>query len=131
MKKAAVLVMAAFYLLLTTGMFVCILHCSAERLGKTPVMAMAKMPGHEHHKKCAHGDDCGCCKKHGEYVVKENIKPGVDYQFSLIAAIVAYPASPAFFAPKPRLINYAWADVKGPPGRSGKSLSIQLHSLQI
>lgn len=129
MKKAAVFGMAAFYLLLTTGMFVCMVHCAAEGLVKKPAMAMEH--NHQPKKQCARGSDCGCCKQHGEYVVKENLKPGFDYQFSPIATLVAYAVPEGFFTPKRQPTNYSWTDIKAPPGKSGKTISIQLRSLQI
>jgi bacterioferritin-associated ferredoxin len=131
MKKAAVFGMAAFYLLLTTGMFVCIVHCAAESLVKKPAMVMEHSQGHQSKKHCTHGSDCGCCKQHGEYVVKENLKPGFDYQFSPVAVLAAFAIPEKLFTPKQQLINYSWADVKAPPGKSGKAISIQLRSLQI
>ena len=129
MKKAAVFSMAAFYLLLTTGMFVCMVHCAAQSLVKKPAMVMGR--SHQPKKACSHGSDCGCCKQHGEYVVKENLKPGFDYQFSATAVLVAYAIPQGLFTPKQQLTNYSWADCKAPPGKSGKALSIQLRSLQI
>jgi len=129
MKRAAVFSMAAFYLLLTTGMFVCIVHCAAESMVKKPAMAMEH--SHQSKKQCSHGSDCGCCKQHGEYVVKENLKPGFDYQFSPTAVLIAFAVPEGLFTTKQQLTNYCWADTKAPPGKSGKALSIQLRSLQI
>lgn len=129
MKKVAVFSMAAFYLLLTTGMFVCMVHCAAQSLVKKPAMVMEHR--HQPKKHCAHGSDCGCCKQHGEYVVKENLKPGFDYQFSPTAVLAPYAIPQGLFTPKQQLTNYSWTDIKAPPGKSGKALSIQLRSLQI
>lgn len=133
MKKTAILSMAAFYLLLTTGMFVCIVHCAAEIMTEKSPMQMghAKANEHQHKKHCTGGGDCGCCKKHGEYVIKENLKPGFDYQFSQIAVLVNYPILTGWGVHKLVVSNYTWTDSKAPPGKSGKALSIQLRSLQI
>jgi bacterioferritin-associated ferredoxin len=131
MKKAAIIGMATFYLLLTTGMFVCIVHCAAENLTSKPVMAMGHTHGHQHKKKCTGGSDCGCCKKHGEYVVKENLKPGSDLQFSPVAVLVGYTIPDGLFTLRAPVTNYTWTDSKAPPGKSGKLLSIQFRTLQI
>src|ERR1700741_4573839 len=120
MKKAAIFGMAAFYLLLTTGMFVCIVHCAAESMVKRPAMAVEH--SHQSKKRCSHGSDCGCCKQHGEYVVKENLKPGFDYQFSPAAVLVAFAVPEGIFTPKQRLTNYCWTDSKAPPSKSGKAI---------
>jgi hypothetical protein len=128
MKKAAVIVMAAFYLLLTTGMFVCILHCTANVFVSKPLMVMDNAPSSK--KECTK-HNCDCCKKHGEYVIKENLKPAPIAQFSPVAVLITYATPQGRFTPKQRLTNYAWAHIKAPPGISGKAKSIQLRSLQI
>jgi len=130
MKKAAIFSMAAFYLLLTTGMFVCIVHCAAESMVKKPAMAMAHNHSHQS-KKHRNSSGCDCCKQHGAYVVKENLKPGFDYQFSPTAVLIAFAVPEGLFTTKQQLTNYCWADTKAPPGKSGRALSIQLRSLQI
>lgn len=83
MKKAAILTIATFYLLLTTGMYVCILHCTAECFVQ-PKIAMHddsdKAHEGEEHKPCKNKDACDCCKKHGTYAIKENIKPEANLQ---------------------------------------------------
>jgi hypothetical protein len=129
MKKAAIIGMATFYLLLTTGMFVCMVHCAAESLTSKPAMAMGH--GNKHKKQCAGGSDCDCCKKHGEYVVKENLKPGSDLQFSTVAVLLGHTIPAGLFTPRARLTNYTWTDSKAPPGKSGKLISIQFRTLQI
>jgi bacterioferritin-associated ferredoxin len=131
MKKAAVFSMAAFYLLLTTGMFVCIVHCAAESMVKKPAMAMAHNHDHQPKKHCGNGSGCDCCKQHGAYVVKENLKPGFNYQFSPTAVLIAFAVPEGLFTTKQQVTNYCWTDTKAPPGKSGKALSIQLRSLQI
>jgi ABC-type nickel/cobalt efflux system permease component RcnA len=134
MKRAAVLSIAAFYLLLTTGMFVCLVHCTGESLmgNKMTMQAMDHKAAHHHHKHGAKSDDCDCCKKHGNYVIKENIKPvGVDTQ-SPVVAIVTRP-----FQSIPAVTNYIVLNTfklslgKAPPGLSGKAIAIQQCSLQI
>lgn len=73
MKKIGALCFAAFYLMLTTGLFVCLLHC---------VMAsgfsMEDMAVHQESKVVTGtvvlDKDCDCCEHHGEYTVKENAK---------------------------------------------------------
>lgn len=135
MKKAAILSIAAFYLLLTTGMFVCLIHCAGESIFQ-PKMAMQAMNhDDDHHGKHQHNTkdkDCDCCKKHGNYVIKENIKPAaVDFQgpqLAIISPLFTYTATAACFssASLPEL-KYG----KAPPGLSGKFISIKLRSLQI
>jgi hypothetical protein len=135
MKRAAILSIAAFYLLLTTGMFVCILHCAGESFFQ-PKMAMQTM-NHDaahskQHKHTCKDKDCDCCNKHGNYVIKENIKPTlIDVQAPLVAVL------PRQFNYTPVAVTYPMVNVlslqygKAPPGVSGKTISIQLRSLQI
>ena len=134
MKRAAIIGMGAFYLLLTTWMFVCIVHCAAANLFKKPAMSMANARADKenlHKKHCADSKNCGCCKKHGEYTIKENIKPAFDYQFSPVAVLVNYTITPGYLLRKPIGNNFAWTERKAPPGKSGKEISIKFCSLQI
>ncbi len=135
MKRAAVLSIAAFYLLLTTGMFVCLVHCTGESLmgNKMAMQAMDhKAAHHHHHKHSSKNDDCDCCKKHGNYVIKENIKPvGVDAQ-SPSLAIISQPFQSISTATQYVVLNtFKLSLGKAPPGLSGKAIAIQQRSLQI
>ena len=135
MKRVAVLSIAAFYLLLTTGMFVCLVHCTGQSLmgNKMAMQAMDhKVAQHHHHKHNTKSDDCDCCKKHGNYVIKENIKPAsVDAQ-APVMAIITRP-----FQTIPAATHYIFLNTfklslgNAPPGLSGKAIAIQQCSLQI
>ena len=135
MKKAAIFSITAFYLLLTTGMFVCVMHCAAEKLFEKPgmQMQMAGSNGSTHQSKhCTYGDDCGCCKNHGSYAVRENLKPGYDLSFAQSVIAVQPVQLPEFLLSSPVYISdHLWQDVNAPPGKSGKSLAIQYRSLLI
>lgn len=127
MKKAAAITLAAFYLLLTTGMFVCIVHCTAQHFIR-PKMAMHS--GHSH-RGCKGGKGCSCCDKHGSYAVKENIKPAMEF-YSFQAAALTHPQ--AYVTPSilyPVIHNLIREDSNGPPGVSGKDISIRFRSLLI
>lgn len=107
MRKVSAVSLAAFYLLLTTGIYVCLLHCTAEYfLGSSVVMAdhdddhddhdeSAALPldqthsnpaSHHTEKKPCKGGDCDCCNKHGSYAVKENLSTSVDFNLIAIAS---------------------------------------------
>src|SRR4051812_4092539 len=107
MRKTGAIMLASFYLLLTTGIFVCLLHCAGEYLfaGNQTTMAMHadehdEHPGHHHnhekpgHKEngtgkdkdgCGHGKDCNCCNKHGNYAIKENVSSSLGFQATALA----------------------------------------------
>ncbi|MEZ2335060.1 hypothetical protein AB6735_05475 [Mucilaginibacter sp. RCC_168] len=134
MKRATVLSIAAFYLLLTTGMFVCLVHCTGQSLmgNQMAMQAMNHGSSPHHHKHNSKNDDCDCCKKHGNYVIKENIKPaGVDVQASLVAIVTRpfqlIPAATQYLV----LNSFKLSLGKAPPGLSGKAIAIQQRSLQI
>lgn len=134
MKKAAIFGMAAFYLLLTTGMFVCIVHCAAESLISKPTMQMAHagMAKHGDKKHCDGDSKDDCCKQHGSYVIKENLKPGFELQFAPTVAMVHQPVIADYLATyTSQANNTSWTDGKAPPWKSGRLISIQFHSLQI
>jgi ABC-type nickel/cobalt efflux system permease component RcnA len=134
MKRAAVLSIATFYLLLTTGMFVCLVHCTGQSLmgNKMAMQAMNHKAAHHHHKHNSKSDDCDCCKKHGNYVIKENIKPaGIDAQSPAMAIVTrpfqSIPAAAHYIV----LNTFKLSSGKAPPGLSGKAIAIQQRSLQI
>jgi hypothetical protein len=136
MKKAAILSIAAFYLLLTTGMFVCILHCTTEYFLQ-PQLAMHDddHDGHEAygHGKHKHGcgEGCDCCNKHDNYVIKENIKPGLDFPASQVTIITLYQTLINIDANSPDIYRIAWHKSNAPPGFSGKSIIIKYRSILI
>lgn len=133
MKRAAIITMTVFYLLLTTGMFVCIVHCGAQSLLEKPSIAMAHtgMAGHGSKKHCDGDKDCGCCKKHGAYVIKENLKPGSELQFAQIGYCAGLPVTAYYSFNISYISNTTRVNGKAPPGKTGKLISIQFCSLQI
>jgi len=133
MKKAAVLGLAAFYLLLTTGTFVCMVYCSAQNMAGKPAMNIACTDSNRpHHKKdCANGNNHRRCYKHGDYIIKENIKPGSEFKTVPVVVLVNFRWRHLFSVELPLNTDYSMAAVNAPPCKSGKNISIQLHSLLI
>lgn len=134
MKNLAIISTASFYLLLTTGMFVCILDCSSKYL----VSNIQSKAGHGEHdgnnhkeKSCTRDKDCSCCKKHGNYAVTENIKPFNDHQFldaSFISVINYFSFSPI----RNILTKAKWhLNNAPPPGINGPGIYIFIRSLLI
>jgi len=128
MKRVLILSLVSFYLLLTTGMFVCIFHCAVEHL-------IEKADNHkeEHHDdKCKGDKDCDCCKKHDNFVIKENIKPWHNSKVPSIT-LLFYPKIEyaLVFLPPAKINTVSWPECHAPPAKSGKSISIMLRSLQI
>lgn len=96
MKRIGALSFAAFYLMLTTGLFVCVLHCSGQSLfaqkesGHTVACNStaheAKQAGSAtsaaHGKSCDGDKNCNCCGGHGQYLIKENIKRTASVQLT-------------------------------------------------
>jgi len=136
MKKAAILCITAFYLLLTTGSYVCILHCGAAYFFQ-PVSAMQPMNAHhemhsgKEHKPCSGSAGCDCCKKHGSYVIKENVKAGSDFQLAKIPFFTNNFSVLNITRPYSGLDKLIRPASKAPPGNTVRSIFIKLHSLQI
>jgi hypothetical protein len=127
MKRTAVLGITAFYLLLTTGMFVCIIHCAVDKLKGKPAMHMTSKAGN-----CKHDDNCDCCKKHANFVIKENLKPDAKLHLAQIFTLIL-PVKTVFFYPSGYSDQHHPVTCygKAPPGWSGKHLSILFRSLMI
>ena len=121
----------AYFLLLTTGMFVCIFHCAAEKLIEKVDNNTKINNGDKDDDNCKHNDSCDCCKKHDNFVIKENIKPGFDFLVSDTALLANYISLSDFNRSATIVNNIDWPECHAPPCKSGKSISIILHSLQI
>lgn len=91
MRKVSALFLATFYLMLSTGAFACIVHCTSVLIiadqsksvkknadncddEKADAHTRAGISNKHRHKKddCRSGKNCNCCKKHGMYIVREN-----------------------------------------------------------
>ncbi|OOQ59433.1 HYC_CC_PP family protein [Mucilaginibacter pedocola] len=139
MKRSAVFLLSFFYLLLTTGMFVCFIHCGAKDMAgmRSKVASATKAKISAEHaccRKAANKRKAGgnCCKKHGNYIVKENLQPESSRLLLQAVAIVPQPSFARFFNIT-QTNSSAVIPVysHGPPGTSGKSYVIQLRSLLI
>jgi len=111
-------------------MFVCIVHCAAEGVVTKPAMHMARSMDRDG-KNCAAKKDCDCCKKHGNYIIKENIKPITDIQYKQTAVLISHFEIAGFLLHTTTFQNTSWEESNAPPGRSGKAISIQNCSLLI
>lgn len=117
MKTIGALSFAAFYLMLTTGMFVCMLHCSGNFLltgNKEGMAGCCHKEGTGHHQSKKKDN---CCAKHSEYVVKENIeapvKTDLNLSYSLLAPVLYL--FPGFVLPENTVQNQTWVTNTGPP----------------
>ena len=130
MKRTAIFTLTAFYLLLTSGMFVCAVHCSLAKLVVQPEMQMAGTPSCS--KPCCADKQHNCNKKHSNFTIKENVKPGYQLRFHL-PLLTVQPAPLPCYTPNTFAVIYnnSYTKSKAPPGLYGKALSIQFRSLLI
>jgi hypothetical protein len=137
MKKLGAFSFAAFYLLLTTGVYVCLLHCSAEYFLAPPIITTNDHhddhAGHDQHhqKKPCKGGNCDCCNKHGSYVIKENISTSANFYLtapSLPAFTIIY--QPDGLVAGFRTVENTWPST-GPPGSYKPPFYIINHSFLI
>jgi hypothetical protein len=154
MRKFGAISLAAFYMLLTTGMFVCLVHCSAEYFfaGSGQQLSVHDDDGddhdhaitadhhdehpkgkeHDHKKSCGEGSGCSCCNQHGSYVVKENINEPINH--SLNATLIAFYPIPYQFLPlNPEIYQreVSWLNATGPPRGPDQPLYISYRSFLI
>lgn len=138
-KKLGVFGLIAFYLLLTTGTYACLLHCATEFLSSQlgieqenhkSAVDNDKGDAGKDDEKC--GDDCSCCYHHGTYVVNENFGGSPDFQFSIVHVALLQPA-PAQFTAIPAIIDNSirWPGATGPPFGFSQPIYISNHSLLI
>jgi hypothetical protein len=131
MRKAAILCLTAFYLLLTTGTFVCIVHCAVENLVERSGNHTAKNAAAGRDDKCKGDKGCDCCKKHDNFTIKENIRPAHNSHDFCTLVLVYHQFSPSLNLPEYITYKSYLPDCHAPPAKSGKLISITQRSLQI
>ncbi|QEC78805.1 hypothetical protein [Mucilaginibacter ginsenosidivorax] len=138
MKKIGALVITAFYLLLTTGVYTCVLHCTTGYLVAN--LAPPKQAHHSHQDAGKDQDDdddcksdnCNCCYHHGTYVVKENFSPGFDFQFAIGQVAVMLPVNMhVFHVPQATAKSKNWPRATGPPFVASQPIYIYNKTLLI
>lgn len=142
MKRFAALSFASFYLLLTTGMYVCAVSC-----GTIPLMEiLASTVSSENHchnekeshcnekteKPCDGDEDCSCCKQHGTFTVKENIKPDSNFQLLEIPVVTGNIAGLIYYTCYTSEASIdAWPEGNAPPEIVKEPIYISNRSLLI
>lgn len=126
MRNTCAISFAAFYLLLTTGMYVCILHCTGEYLFTPPVSnhhyseeakAHDEAKQHSHEKEpCSKDKDCKCCNQHSQYAISENIQTVGSPFFSGIAILSFANHTKDFFSAYKDVKTMDWPKGNAPPG---------------
>ncbi|RWY48352.1 hypothetical protein [Mucilaginibacter gilvus] len=131
--------MTSFYLLLSTGGYACLLHCTTDYLAtqlENKQEAHVTGKDHPHNESesdedCATGD-CNCCYHHGTYVVKENAKITTHFIFSPTAlAIVLFHTEGFSYIPLKITANVSWPRSTGPPFPRSSPLYISNRTLLI
>jgi hypothetical protein len=130
MKRAAILILCAFYILLSSGMYVCAVHCSIEKLVAKPSAQMAcTKPCCKQSASCGQQD---CAKKHGSFTISENVKPGYQVSFNLLLLTLQPVILPGYQSNTVLFIhNISLANSKAWPDIYGRALTIQFRSLLI
>ena len=132
MRNKVIIGAAAFYLLLSSGMFACVIGCGSQSLVK---LFTFESSNHHHQKKdkdCTGKEDCSCCEKHGNYRVKENIKPNLNWsilQLPLVAFLGTHDDFP--LASPPVVILHAEEFSHPPAFNSSVPIFIGIRSLRI
>ena len=138
MKKICALAFIAFYLLLTTGAYACLLHCTTGYLFTQFATVEEVHHTHPDAGKSKHkdsnckSDNCDCCYRHGTYVVKENFNPGFDFQFSIDQVAIMLPVKTHFFyVPQVVAKSKNWPRATGPPFVASQHIYITNRTLLI
>ncbi len=138
MRKTCAISFAAFYLLLTTGMFVCIVHCAGEYLLKPQVnnshpseeaKSHNEAKPHSHQKEpCSKDKDCKCCDQHGQYAISENIQTAGSPFFSALS-ILTFPTNfNELFISQKEVKPMDWPKGNAPPVVLTEGLTMTLRS---
>lgn len=142
MKRSAAFTMAAFYLLLTTGMFACFVTCGSNHVWQ--FFATANQSNFHHQDKDQHSSkkdsekhcdgkaDCSCCDTHGNFTVKENIKPDIAFTFIQVPPFVDnfhYLDVTTIYTLEKS--NRAWPISNAPPPGTSTPIYLKVRSLLI
>lgn len=140
-KKIGALSIATFYLLLTTGMYVCILHCAGDYFlnsrEKEEHSHVEESNSHESksddHKEQSCGDDenCLCCNTHGQYAIKENTHPAYKIHFAAVPMLANTSEFVDFFNSKREVTSVTWPKGNAPPVCLKEPRYISYGSLRI
>lgn len=124
MKRTWAISFAAFYLLLSTGMYVCILHCAGEYFFKPEEIVVNNNSDNSHnkvrpaeHEPCSKDKNCKCCKEHGEYNITENVQTGGSLWFSQIAILNIPLAFDDLLVLHGEVKSIDWPQSNAPPGK--------------
>lgn len=148
MKKVSAISFAAFYLLLTTGLYVCILHCTADYFLGTHKTEVAKhsekadqhKEKSDHHeeksdgkekKECGKDADCSCCNTHGQYAVKENVPVGPKIHVATFIISIDHSNLPGTLVSWPEITAITWPHGNAPPFNLKEPLYISYRSILI
>ncbi len=133
MKKRLAILLAVFYLLINSGAFVCLLSCGTGRLVGFLTSTRKHSEDNGRSKdQCRGGKNCSCCKKHGEFLVKENLKPAASFQILQVIGICNRSPHFSMLMLQPgSLMPVFLPDSKAPPPASGIPIFLQILSLLI
>jgi len=134
MKKNWAISFATFYLLLSTGLYVCILHCAGENLFKPKEREVYSKAGKSHEDEkapCSKDKDCKCCSKHGQYVISENVKTTSSLLFAEVAVLNVQNSFNELFISQVEVNSVSWPKGNAPPGRQKIPLYISNRTLLI
>jgi hypothetical protein len=94
-------------------------------------MANSGMAMHSPKKDCNNCTQRNCCNQHGDYLLKENLKPGFDLKFAPPMLLI-HEQLVAYQQPYSCPVNSkVLSNSNAPPPKTGRLLSIQFRSLQI
>lgn len=154
MKKISAISVAAFYLLLTTGLYVCILHCTADYfLGTHQNIAASQSTGNKHgdgesdhhqeksdhhgkksekdDKECGGDANCSCCNQHGQYAIKENIQTSAKIHLAVATLTLGQTSILTNANPSTEILDMTWPHGNAPPFSPKKPIYISNRSLLI
>jgi hypothetical protein len=139
MRKICALIITSFYLLLSTGAYACLLHCTTDYLAAQLENKQAtQITGKDHaHEEKDSDEDCGtgnctCCYHHGTYVVKENSTITTHFIFPPAdLGIVLLNTEGFFYIPLKMANKVSWPKATGPPFLHNQPIYISNKTLLI
>jgi hypothetical protein len=118
MKKSCALALAAFYMVITTSVYTCLVHCTAKYLFSTLGIEQQIHQSNKDRDKDEkdNDDDHNCSNPYRFYAAQKNFNSSFGFQFAIIhAALVQLKSHCFFYIPERPQDQAGWTPANGPP----------------
>ena len=117
MKKSCALALAGFYLVITTSVYTCLVHCTTKYLFSTlGIVQQIHQTDKDHEKEKKDDNDEDCNNADITHLVRTNLNSSFNFQSAVIPVTLLRLKNYSFYyLPKHAEARAKWAPANGPP----------------